>query len=259
MKRYIDTHTHLYDADFANDIEDVISRAGNEGVISCIMPGIDMESHPGLMKLASEKPGFTNPATGLHPTSVNASWERELSFVYDNAVDKSYVAIGEIGIDGYWSREFIEEQSVVFQKQLELAASLSLPVIIHSREATEEIFAVLDKTRHLGIQGVFHAFSGSFETYKRIRSYGNFLVGIGGVVTYKNSKLPATLAGIPIEHILLETDAPWLTPVPYRGKRNEPSHIPLIAAKIAETKGCSIDEVAEITTENAIKLFRLKI
>ncbi|MPN03549.1 putative metal-dependent hydrolase YcfH [bioreactor metagenome] len=177
----------------------------------------------------------------------------------ENANEKSYVAIGEIGIDGYWSREFIEEQSLVFQKQIEIAASLSLPVIIHSRDANEEIFTVLDKTKHLGIEGVFHAFSGSLETYKRIRSYGNFLVGIGGVVTYKNSKLPGTLAGIPIEHILLETDAPWLTPVPYRGKRNEPSYIHHIAAKVAETKGCSINEVAEMTTENAIKLFRLKI
>lgn len=259
MKRYIDTHTHLYDSDFSTDIEDVISRACNEGIISCIMPGIDMESHPGLKQMASEKPGFTHPATGLHPTSVNAAWEKELSFVFDNAKDMSYVAIGEIGIDGYWSREFIREQSIVFQKQLELAASLSLPVIIHSREATEEIFSVLEKTRHLGIRGVFHAFSGSFETYKRILSYGNFLVGIGGVITYKNSKLPAVLSDIPIEHILLETDSPWLTPVPYRGKRNEPSYIPLIAAKVAETKGCSVDEVAEITTDNAIKLFRLKI
>ncbi|MCK9628089.1 MAG: TatD family hydrolase [Bacteroidales bacterium] len=259
MKRYIDTHTHIYDADFASDIEDVIYRAQNEGVFSCILPGIDMESHPRLIQLASDRPDFTYPATGLHPTSVNSEWEKELSFVTERAKEKRYVAIGEIGMDGYWSRDYIEEQSIVFEKQIELAASLSLPVIIHSRDATEEIFSVLEKTRHLGLEGVFHAFSGSPETYRRIRTYGNFLIGIGGVITYKNSKLPATLAEIPIEHLLLETDAPWLTPVPYRGKRNEPSFIKHIAAKIAEAKHCSIDEVAEVTTDNAIKLFKLKI
>jgi len=258
MKKYIDTHSHLYDADFVPDIDDVIFRAEEEGVFSCILPGIDKKSHSDLIALSNRKSSFAYPATGLHPTSVNNDWEDELAFVFDNAEKGIYTAIGEIGMDGYWSKEFLEEQSIAFEKQLELAAMLSLPVIIHVREATEETFSILDKTKHLGLKGVFHAFSGSYETFKRTQKYGDFMVGIGGAVTYKNSNLPSTLLKIPLDRIVLETDAPWLTPVPFRGKRNEPSFIPYIAGKIAESKGCSIDEVAEITTDNAIRLFKLQ-
>jgi len=259
MKQYIDTHIHLYDPDFGDDLEDVIMEARSEGVISCILPGIDKDSHTALLSLSEKEPSFTHPATGLHPTSVKENWEEELAFVTEGAQKGKYCAIGEIGMDGYWSRDFIKEQGIVFQSQLELAASKSLPVIIHVRDATEEVFTILEKTRHMGVSGVFHAFSGSYETFLRIQSLGNFMIGIGGVVTYKNSGLPKTLEKIGLDNIILETDAPWLTPVPFRGKRNKPSFLPIIARRIAEAKGCSIDEVAEITTRNAVTLFNLSI
>jgi len=259
MKQYIDTHVHLYDEGFGTDLEEVIFKARQQGIISFILPGIDIASHESLLSVSAKYPEFIYPATGLHPTSVKDDWEKELEFVFERAEENKYCAIGEIGMDGYWTKEFIKEQAVVFQRQVELAASKSLPVIIHAREATEDIFSVLEKTKHLGITGVFHAFSGSFDTFKRIQKYGDFKIGIGGVVTYKNSTLPATLEKIGLENIILETDAPWLTPVPFRGKRNEPSYIPIIAEKVAAAKGCSLDEVAEITTINSMKLFNLNI
>jgi TatD DNase family protein len=160
-------------------------------------------------------------------------------------------------MDGFWSKEFMKEQSIVFEKQIELANTHNLPIIIHSRDATEEIFKVLERSKHLNISGVFHAFSGSYETFVKLSGLGNFKIGIGGVLTFKNASLVNVVERIGLDNIVLETDAPWLTPAPYRGKRNEPSYISIIAEKLAEIKGCTIEEIARKTTENAVKLFKL--
>jgi TatD DNase family protein len=194
---------------------------------------------------------------GLHPTSVGEDWEKELQFVFDQVENGGYVAIGEIGMDGYWSKEFIGQQKEVFAQQLKLAYRKGLPVIIHAREATDEIFEVLDSLKGEVPKGVFHAFSGSYETYGRICSYGDFMVGIGGVVTYKNAGVAKSVEKIPLDRIILETDSPYLTPVPMRGKRNDSSYLVYIAEKIAQVKGITLEEVAEATTANAFKMFGL--
>ncbi|PKO97353.1 MAG: hydrolase TatD [Bacteroidetes bacterium HGW-Bacteroidetes-7] len=255
MLKYIDTHSHLYDSDFENDINEVTERSKSNGVFKIVMPAVDSTTHAAMMTLAGNLPGFAFPATGLHPTSVKDNWREELDFVIDSAQKHNYIAIGEIGLDGYWSKEFMSEQITVFEEQLRLASSKNLPVIIHSREATEEIFNSLDRCRGLNLKGVFHAFSGSYETACRIFTYGDFKLGIGGVITFKNSNLPKVIEKIGLDKILLETDSPWLSPAPYRGKRNEPSYLTLVSEKIAQIKGCSIDQVAQITTINAGEIF----
>lgn len=257
MNQFIDTHIHLYDTEFETDLKAVMERALATGVTRCILPAIDRSCLQKMLDLSTFFPNFAFPSIGLHPTSVKSNWEEELTFVFDNIGKADFYAVGEIGMDGYWSKEFLKEQSIVFEKQIELAHTLDLPIIIHSRDATEEIFKVLEKTRHLNISGVFHAFSGSYETYLKLSKMGNFKIGIGGVLTYKNAALAKVVEKIDLDHILLETDAPWLSPVPYRGKRNEPSYISIIAQKLAEIKGVSIEEVAGKTTENAKKLFKL--
>lgn len=263
MTTYIDTHVHLYDEAYNTDFEKVVERMKQAGVIRCVLPAIDSTYFERQEQCARKCGGYAVQAMGLHPTSVGKNWREELDFalgkLYEgNAAskgEKKYVAIGEIGLDGYWSREFMGEQAVVLQEQLKAAAELDLPVIIHLREATGEIFDVLDKMKGLNIRGVFHAFSGSAETFVRIQKYGRFRVGIGGVVTYKNAGVARALENIPLEHIILETDAPWLTPVPFRGKRNESSYIGYIAGEVARIKGVSVDEIACATTQNACGLF----
>lgn len=257
MINFVDTHTHLYDDVFIADRKEIILRAQNKGVTKMVLPGIDSTYHDSLVDLAKEFPEIAFPAAGLHPTSVNTHWEKEYDFLNKKLSEGHYIAVGEIGMDGYWSKEFINEQKDAFFAQIELSSKYNIPIIIHSRDATEEIFDVLENSKNLNISGVFHAFSGSWETYKRILKYGNFFVGIGGVVTYKNSHLPDVVQKIDLSNILLETDSPWLTPVPYRGKRNEPSYIELIADSIARIKNCTIEEVAETTTLNAQKLFKI--
>ena len=255
---FIDTHTHLYDKAFDSDITNVVERAKIAGVKKVILPGIDSNTHSKLLKLAEKFPDYTLPAIGVHPTSIDLNYEKELEFVYDNIESLPYCAIGEIGIDKYWSKEFISQQKIAFEQQLILSAKKNLPVIIHSREATEDIFDVLERVKSHNIRGVFHAFSGSIESFKKLDNFGEFMVGIGGVLTYKNASIAKVIESIPLNRIVLETDAPWLTPAPYRGKRNESSYIPIIAAEIAKIKGCSVAEVAEQTTINATKLFNIK-
>lgn len=258
MIQYVDTHAHLYDEAFDADFEETIERIKGNGVIKCIFPGIDSSTFSRQSSAAAKCGNFVAQAMGLHPTSVGENWEKELQFVFDEVEKGGYVAVGEIGMDGYWSKEFIVEQKEVFGQQLKMAYRKGLPVIIHAREATEEIFDVLDSLKGEVPPGVFHAFSGSYETYERICSYGNFMVGIGGVVTYKNAGVAKSIERIPLEKILLETDSPYLTPVPFRGKRNESSYLVYIAEKIAQVKGCTLEEVAAATTANAFKMFGLQ-
>ncbi len=255
MKELIDSHIHLYDNSFNLDFTQVIERASKAGITKVVMPGIDSTYHPKMIEVANKLEGFAYKCIGLHPTSVKENWKKELEFIIEESSKSNYVAIGEIGIDAYWSKEFIEQQIFVFEEQLKVASRLGLPVIIHSRDATYIILESLARCKHLNIRGVFHAFSGSYQTYQEILKLGNFMVGIGGVVTFKNSKLQEVVEKIDLNNILLETDAPWLTPAPFRGKRNEPAYLEHIASKIALIKNLSEDEVAIRTTENAKKLF----
>jgi TatD DNase family protein len=258
MTELIDTHAHLYDSDFDIDIADVVAGAKNIGVSKIVLPAVDSSSYKKMTELSLSLQGFAYPSLGLHPTSVNENWREELEFVLEKIDQHSFIAIGEIGLDGYWSKDHFSEQITVFEEQLKLAAKKELPVIIHSRDATEEIFKVLERNSSLSLRGVFHAFSGSYQTYERILRMGNFKIGVGGVVTYKNSNLPAVLEKVSLESILLETDAPWLTPAPFRGKRNQPAYVKIIAQKVAEIKGRSYDEICSVTSSNAYNIFNFR-
>lgn len=253
---FTDTHAHLYDEAFKDEENLAIARAIEAGVTKIVFPDIDSQTRELMFSIADRHEGTVFPCLGLHPTSVDASWETEMEKLHEN-VSRKIWAIGEIGMDCYWSREFIKEQETVLKMQLELADRLSLPVIIHSRESTELIINVLKECRHLNIRGVFHAFSGSAETFRELQRLGDWYIGIGGVLTYKKASIAETVKQIPLERILLETDAPYLTPVPHRGKRNESSYIPLIAGFLASQTGRPIEEIAYQTTENARKLFNI--
>lgn len=253
---FIDTHSHLYDEAFAADEDLAVRRALDAGVTRLIFPDIDSQTRGHMFSFADRHPGVVFPCLGLHPTSVQAGWESEMTAL-ERFRDRSIWAVGEIGIDCYWSKEFLSQQVEAFRLQLEMAAKLDLPVIIHSRESTELIINILKEMKSLGLRGVFHAYSGSVETYREIRRLGDWYVGIGGVLTYRKASIAETVKEIPLERILLETDSPYLTPVPFRGKRNESSYIPFIAEKLALQKGCDIAEVETVTTENAQKLFKI--
>lgn len=256
--RFIDTHVHLYDEAFDADFDETLLRIKEAGVECCIFPAIDMENYARQSEAARKCGGFAYEAIGVHPTSVGANWRVELDFVKEKLAEGGrYVAVGEIGVDGYWSKEFLNEQKEVFREQLLLANEYNLPVIVHVRDAIEEVFQVLDSLDSVPVRGVFHAFSGSYETYCRLKKYGDIKIGIGGVVTYKNAGVAKVIERVPLEDIVLETDAPWLTPVPYRGKRNESTYLQIIAEKVAQIKGCDVETVAEVTTANAIALFNL--
>ena len=255
MAELIDTHTHLYDTSFADDLDAVVGRARECGVTNIILPAIDSTYYRHMIQCADTLPGFASVAIGLHPTSVKENWREELEFVMERSEEREFIAVGEIGVDCYWSKEFMREQLLVFQAQIEVAVKKNIPVIVHMRDSTEEIFKVLDNCKHLPLRGVFHAYSGSIETYERLKRYGDFVFGIGGVVTYKNSKLSEVVSKMNLEDIVLETDSPWLTPAPYRGKRNEPSYIKIIAEKVAEVKNISPEEVAGTTSYNAARMF----
>jgi TatD DNase family protein len=253
---FIDTHSHLYDEAFTGEEDLALQRAVEAGVTRLIFPDIDSQSRESMFRFADRHDGVIFPCLGLHPTSVDAGWEKEMIEV-EAHLDRKIWAIGEIGIDCYWSKEFLEQQKEVLRIQLEMASRLDLPVIIHSRESTELIINILKECKHLGIRGVFHAFSGSKETFRELDRLGEWYIGLGGVLTYKKASIAETAKEIPLDRILLETDSPYLTPVPFRGKRNESSYIPYIAQKLSELTGRSIEEIAAVTTENAQKLFKI--
>ena len=253
----VDTHCHLYDEAFRPDFDDVLARAREAGLEACVMPGIDRSCHESLVAMADALPGFAFPCIGLHPTSVSETWEEELAFVKEHFADRRWYAVGEIGLDEYWSKDFVKEQIRVLEEQIVLAAEAGLPVIIHLREATDDFFRVLEDLRGVDFRGVMHAFSGSYETYRRLLTYADFRFGIGGVVTYKNAGVALAVEKMSLDDILTETDCPWLTPVPFRGKRNEPSYVRLVVEKIAQIKQLPYEDVAASTTRNARRLFNL--
>ena len=253
---YIDTHTHAYDEAFAGCEDEVVARGVAAGVTIQLQADVDSRERDRMFALVERHPGVLRPMLGLYPGSVDKDWRREIDAL-EAWRDRGIVAVGEIGLDYHYGAEFKAEQQEAFRVQLELAAAWDLPVNIHLREATEDFFAILEDCRHLHLRGNLHAFSGSAETFERLRRLGDWYVGIGGVLTFKKASLAETVKRIPLERILLETDAPYLTPVPHRGERNESAYIPIIADFLARQKGVSPEDVAETTTANAKRLFAL--
>lgn len=254
---FVDTHTHLYLNAFDNDRKEVVEGAITNGVEKMLLPNIDSEWVDALMDLHRAFPSNCLPMMGLHPTSVKKdTFEQELANVKDLLEKHDFVAVGEIGIDLYWDTTYKKEQEKAFRYQIELALIHNLPVVIHSRESIDEILDILNDYRNKPISGVFHCFTGNINQAHKIMDLG-FFMGIGGVATFKNSNLANVIKSVPLEYLLLETDAPFLAPVPYRGKRNSSEYIPLIARKIAEARGTHLSKVAEATTKNAENLFRL--
>ncbi len=254
MLNFVDTHTHLYDAAYDGDGAGAVRRAIEASVTKLVMPDTDESVRDAMFSLCDEFPENAFPCLGLHPTEFKDNWREELEML-DKYTDRRIVAIGEVGLDLHWRSDNLDAQIEVFRRQLELALRLSLPVIIHNREATGHIFRVLDDFRGRGLRGVFHAYSGSAETFREMERYGDWLVGIGGVLTFRKASVAETVKSIPLERIVLETDSPYLTPAPYRGTRNESAYIPIIAEKLSELKGVPIEEIAAVTTANAEKLF----
>ena len=257
MIQFIDTHAHLYDEAFDGDLDEVIGKIKGAGVVKCILPAIDSASFARQQEVAVKYGDFTPQAMGLHPTSVGENWKEELDFALSEIDKGGYIAVGEIGVDGYWSRDFIEQQKEAFRVQMEVAYKKNLPVIIHVREATEEVFQVLDSLGGNIPRGVFHAFSGSWETYDRLSRYGDFMVGIGGVVTYKNAGVAKSIENIPLDRIVLETDCPYLTPEPNRGKRNNSLYLPHVVETIAQLKKLDRETVEAVTWDNGVKMYRM--
>lgn len=254
----IDTHSHLQDRRFDEDRAQVIERAVAAGVTGMILPATEMASHADLMDVLERWPECCYGAMGVHPTTINDNpdYARELEAVARELHDSPgrWVAVGEVGLDLYWSRDFLEQQIVALRYQLELAVEYDLPVLLHVRDAWGEIFDVLEPYRGR-IRGVFHSFSGTIENYNAVVALGGFLVGISGPITYKKSALVDVVREIPLERILLETDAPYLPPVPHRGQRNESSYVPLVAQMIAQIKGVEVAVVDAVTTASAMRMF----
>jgi TatD DNase family protein len=254
---FIDTHTHLFDEQFANDIHQIIQNAKNANVEACFLPNVDEATLPSMLSLHQQYPDYCFPMLGLHPCSVKENYQQILQNLYKLLGTHNFWGIGETGLDFYWDKTFIQEQKKSLIIQAEWAKEKNLPLILHTRDAMYETIEVIKTCQNGQLKGIFHCFSGSYEQAKEIMKLG-FLIGIGGVVTYKNTKLTETLKKIPLDFIVLETDAPYLSPVPYRGKRNETAYIALVAQKLSEIYECSIDKIAEITTHNAKKLFLSK-
>jgi TatD DNase family protein len=238
------------------DADAAVRRALDAGVEKMIQADVDSHERPDMWAIGNLYPGVVYQMLGLYPGSVNTNWKEELDAL-EPYKDKGIVAIGEIGLDYHEGLEFVKEQKEVLRIQLEMAARMDLPVNFHLRDAWEDFFTILADCKHLHLRGNLHCFTASYEIYERANKYGDFSVGIGGVVTFKNASLAKTLERIPVEKILLETDAPYLAPVPYRGRRNESSYLPIIAEKVAEVKGLGIQDIARITTHNAETLFQI--
>ena len=250
----IDSHCHLYVSDFAADINEVIKRAKNAGINRFYLPAIDRESESLLFDLESRFPGECFAMQGLHPCSVKGDFSEELKRVETSLSLRKFAAVGETGLDFYWDRSFESRQYQAFHQQIEWALHYALPIVIHSRQSIGQTIAVVREHQKGSLNGIFHCFNEDEQSAREIIALG-FYLGIGGTVTYKNSKLPEVLKNIPLENIVLETDAPYLPPVPFRGKRNESSYIRYVAQKLAEIKEVDVETVATITTANALKIF----
>jgi TatD DNase family protein len=254
--KLIDTHAHIYAADFKTDREAAIRRAQEEGVFRILMPNIDHTSIDGMLEAEANHPEVCLPMMGLHPCSVKKDFHQELYRAEDWLNKRKFIAIGETGIDLYWDKSFLEQQQEALQIQVDWAKKFKLPIVLHTRDSFSETYEIMARNQHDDLTGVFHCFSGTAEEAKKAVDL-NFYLGIGGVATFKNGGLDKILPDIPLERIVLETDCPYLAPVPHRGKRNEPAYIKLIAEKLAQLKNISVEELAAQTTANAQKLFGL--
>ncbi len=254
---FIDTHTHLYLKNFDEDRDEMMQRAIDSDVRKFYLPNIDSSSIQNMIDLESQFPKQCFAMMGLHPCSVKENYKEELLMVKKWLEQRDFCAIGEIGIDLYWDTTFLEEQKDAFRTQIRWAKELKRPIVIHARNSMDEILKIVEEENNENLKGIFHCYSGNLAQSEKILNFEGFLLGIGGVVTFKNSgkELRNIIEHIDLEHLVLETDAPYLSPSPYRGKRNESSYIPLIATKIAEIKGVEVQKVANITTNNAEKLF----
>ena len=256
--QFIDTHSHLYSSQFDEDRTQAINDAISAGVSTILLPNISSEYTKGMLKVCGEFPKNCFPMMGLHPCDVNEdNIEGELLHVEQELAKDKYIAVGEIGLDLYWDKTKLEIQKEAFIQQIELAKKYKLPIAIHVRESFTEAIEIIEKLNDKNLRGVFHCFTGNVEDAQRVINLGDFYLGIGGVLTFKNSGLDKTIAEIDLQHLILETDSPYLAPAPFRGKRNESKYIVNIAEKLAEVHQISIEKVAEITTENAKKLFEL--
>lgn len=251
----IDTHTHLYSDQFDEDRTEMIQRALDKGVEKFFLPAIDSETHEKMLLVETEYPGKIFSMMGLHPCSVQPeSWENELNLIQNYLSQRDFVAIGEIGIDLYWDKSTLDIQVKAFEQQIDWAIEKDIPIVIHSRESFDETFEVLERKKHPKLRGIFHCFSGNLEQARQAIDL-QFVLGIGGVVTFKNGKIDQFLNQIPLDKIVLETDSPYLAPVPFRGKRNESSYVELVAGKLVDIYGKDFSEIDRITTENANKIF----
>jgi TatD DNase family protein len=252
----IDTHTHLYLPQFDTDRDEVVSRAVDNGIVKMLLPNIDLQSVDQILSSVSRYPGICYPMTGLHPTSVKSDYTTQLDKLEKLFNKQIFIAIGEIGIDLYWDKSLLKEQIISFRRQIAFAYDNNLPVVIHSREAFPEVFSVLDEFKGKKLKGVFHAFTGSLKDAENAINLG-FKLGIGGIVTFKNSGLDHIVRETGPENLILETDSPYLAPVPYRGKRNESAYINIINRKLADIFGIKEEEMASITYSNSVSLFNL--
>ena len=252
----IDTHSHIYVPEFAPDFTQMLEKAQNEGVRKIILPAIDSLSHEAMLKVEDENPGVCLSMMGLHPCSVKESYKEELTIARDYLEKRTFKAVGEIGLDFYWDKTFTEQQYAAFHEQIEWAIHFDIPIAIHSRNSTDECIEVVAAHQKGNLRGVFHCFSGNTDQANQIIDLGFFL-GIGGVITFKNAGLDKVMEEVSLNHVVVETDAPYLAPVPFRGKRNEPSYLKYVVDKLAVIKNVSAEEIATITTANAEKLFGL--
>ena len=253
----IDTHTHIYAAAFDEDRDEAIKRAIAAGVLKLVLPAIDSKTTAIMHEVKRNYPENVFLMMGLHPTHVGLNVEQELAHVKEQLEAHSYVAVGEIGMDLYWDKTYIEQQKLAFIEQCAWAKERNLPIVIHVRDSWEELFEIMDKVNDDELRGVFHCFTGGQTEAVRALEYGGFLLGIGGVSTYKNGGLDKVIPGVGLENLVLETDSPYLSPVPCRGKRNESSCVRHVADRVAEILNLTTEEVAQVTTENAVNLFKI--
>jgi len=254
---FVDTHTHLFSPSFDEDRAEIVQRAIKAGVETLLLPNIDVESIEPMYNLCIQFPENCFPMMGLHPGSVDEKWEENLEVIRKNLFERKNCAVGEIGMDLYWDKTFVNEQAEAFRRQVNWAKELNLPIVIHAREAFDEIFAIVDELNDERLTGVFHCFTGTLDQAKKIQNYGGFKLGIGGVLTYKKAGLDEILKDVELSELILETDSPYLPPTPHRGKRNESAYLLHVAEKLADVKGISLVEVAKITSKNANELFKL--
>jgi TatD DNase family protein len=255
---FIDTHTHIYLHEFQTDRDEVVSTALEKGVLKMLLPNVDGRTVKAMHSLADKYPDNCLPMMGLHPTSVDDGYKQELDRLRKMLGTRKYWGIGETGIDLYWDKTYAIQQEESFREHIALAKESGLPLIIHARNSFDELFRIMDIENDESLIGIFHAFTGNPEQAKRIVDYG-FKLGIGGIVSFKNAGLDRVVKEIDLKHIVLETDAPYLAPVPWRGKRNEPAYLVHTAEKLAEIHGKNLESIAEITTRNAVSLFNIKI